>query len=172
MTSLQLSQSIRPKPLGASLEQSLTIKPPTLITNPSTVSQEPSLIPLNQMGTDNNIPGNQLGQSQAAVMSLLQNSKTPAPVINEKTQRCAEFKQGKYGNIPVCFKENSPKEELVLEHVIQYKRQFQLVYESEGRELFINPKNECDVYKVYLFIINPVILIYTTKVHLYHRPTY
>ena len=100
-------------------------------------------------------------------MSLLQNSKTPAPVINEKTQRCAEFKQGKYGNIPVCFKENSPKEELVLEHVIQYKRQFQLVYESEGRELFINPKNECDVYKVFSFIhtfihsfIHSFILIY------------
>ena len=115
------------------------------------MSQEPSIVPLNQMETNVNLPGTSqnLGLKQDAnITALLQASKTPAPVINEKLQRCSDFKLGKYVTIPICFKENTPKEELVLEHVIQYKRQFQLVYEVEGRELFLYPKNECDVYKV------------------------
>lgn len=130
------------------LEKSLSIKPLTLITNPSTLSQDPTLIPLNQMQSYQMITKQDLNP----FVNNIQNSKNPAPVINEKLQRCIDFKLGKYGGIYVGFKENSPKEELVLEHVIQYKRQFQLIYESEDRELFLFPKNECDVYKVFYYI--------------------
>ena len=49
-------------------------------------------------------------------------------VINEKVKRCRDFKdmvnksdKGTY----LTYRENTPKEELVLEHVIQYKKQFQ-----------------------------------------------
>lgn len=89
------------------------------------------------------------------VLSILKDSKVPQTVINEKIQRCNDFRFGKYGNIPLCFKENSPKEELVLEHVIQYKRQFQLVYNAEDRDLLLFPKNECEVYKFICTTIRP-----------------
>lgn len=95
-----------------------------------------------------------LGQQQANILSLLKESKIPQTVINEKIQRCNDFK-GKTANVSLCFKENTPKEELVLEHVIQYKRQFQLVYDSEHRDLFLYPKNECDVYKFICTTIRP-----------------
>jgi hypothetical protein len=42
------------------------------------------------------------------------------------TNRCRAFKEeeeeGIGANIPLCYKENTPKEELVLEHVMQFKR--------------------------------------------------
>ena len=150
---LEKSLAIRPQPVpfttSQNLDKSLSIRPLTFIQNPSTSSHEPSLVPLNQMNSE--MLGSQTTSSnpnKQEAYAILQNSKAPAPVINEKLQRCSDFRQGKHGPINTCFKENSPKEELVLEHVIQYKRQFQLVYESENRELFLYPKNECDVYKV------------------------
>ena len=75
-------------------------------------------------------------------------------VINEKEERCRDFKNGKYGEVPRCYKENSPKEELVLEHVIQYSKQFKFAYD-ENRELFLFPKNECDVYKFICTTVRP-----------------
>jgi hypothetical protein len=42
----------------------------------------------------------------------------------------------------------------VLEHVIQFKKQFQH-HTDENRELFIYPKNECDVYKFICTTIRP-----------------
>lgn len=44
-------------------------------------------------------------------------------VINEKIKRCREFKDKEAPM--VSYRENTPKEELVLEHVIQFKKQFQ-----------------------------------------------
>ena len=57
----------------------------------------------------------------------------------------------------LTYRENTPKEELVLEHVIQYKKQFQehMHEENETRELFLYPKNECDVYKFICTTIRP-----------------
>ena len=78
----------------------------------------------------------------------------PSAIINEKIFRCRDFKEGKSGEPPLCYIENSPKEELVLEHVIQYKKQFKFVYDDK-RELYINPKNECDVYKFICTTIRP-----------------
>lgn len=49
-------------------------------------------------------------------------------VINEKLKRCRDFKDMVFRsekNQYMTYRENSPKEELVLEHVIQYKKQFQ-----------------------------------------------
>lgn len=49
-------------------------------------------------------------------------------VINEKLKRCLEFKNRVKKSAPnayLSYRENTPKEELVLEHVIQYKKQFQ-----------------------------------------------
>jgi len=75
-------------------------------------------------------------------------------VINEKLVRCSKFKDGRDGHVHNAYTENSPKEELVLEHVIQYQKQFKLAY-GEGRELFMYPKNECDVYKFICTTIRP-----------------
>lgn len=144
---LDKSQSNRqPTFLGNSqpIDKSISIKP-AITTNLSISQFDLPILPLNQMQSVDPVSKS---QQESNVMALLQNAKTPAPVINEKLQRCSDFKLGKFGPIPTCFRENSPKEELVLEHVIQYKRQFQLVYENEERELFLYPKNECDVYKV------------------------
>ncbi len=48
----------------------------------------------------------------------------------------------------IGFQENSPKEELVLEHVKEFERHFPLVFrEQEERELFLFPPNECGLQK-------------------------
>jgi len=44
--------------------------------------------------------------------------KSDTKVINEKIKRCEDFKAGNDGYVPKCYVENTPKEELVLEHVI------------------------------------------------------
>lgn len=75
-------------------------------------------------------------------------------VINEKTIRCNNFKEGRYGNIPISYTENSPKEELVLEHVIQYQKQFKFAYDVD-RDLLLYPRNECEVYKFICTTIRP-----------------
>ena len=168
---LEKSQSIRPQIVTQTfIDKSLSLRPPTLGTIISS-SQDASFIPLNNMQSELGSQFLQNKQHEANIIALLQNNKSPAPVINEKIQRCSDFKQGKYGPIQICFKENTPKEELVLEHVIQYKRQFQLVYESEGRELFLYPKNECDVYKVnlHIYVYNYLILY---LVHMYNDTSY
>lgn len=74
---------------------------------------------------------------QAHLLDLLENRK---PVINEKLERCREFKLGPKPKNAFSYSENTPKEELVLEHVIQFKKQFQQ-HTDENRELFIYPKN-------------------------------
>jgi hypothetical protein len=66
-------------------------------------------------------------------------------VINEKLKRCRDFKEqafraDKSSKNYLVYRENTPKEELVLEHVIQFKKQFQH-HVGENRELFLYPKN-------------------------------
>ena len=50
--------------------------------------------------------------------ALLYNKDESAEVINEKSQRCEDFKNGKCGLVTRNFTKNTAKEELVLEHVI------------------------------------------------------
>lgn len=83
---------------------------------------------------------------------LLEFFQRRKPVINEKLKRCREFKEK--DSPGVTYKENTPKEELVLEHVIQFKKHYHLQFE-EKRELFLYPKNECDVYKFICTTIRP-----------------
>jgi hypothetical protein len=75
-------------------------------------------------------------------------------VANEKLKRCHDYAEGQEGPIPECYRFNTPKEELVLEHVMEFKKQFQLV-NDEGREIFLYPKNECGVYKFLPTTIRP-----------------
>ncbi|CAD8046319.1 unnamed protein product [Paramecium sonneborni] len=94
----------------------------------------------------------QAQQQQNNILAILKSGN--ATVVNEKLQRCRDFKEGKDILIPFCYKENSPKEELVLEHVQQFQKQFQLHYD-EKRNLFLYPKNECDLYKFICTTIRP-----------------
>ena len=49
-------------------------------------------------------------------------------VINEKLMRCKFVSFQEPSEIPPCFLSNSPKEELVLEHVKEFERHFPLVF--------------------------------------------
>ena len=53
-----------------------------------------------------------------------------------------------------CFFENTSKEELVLEHVLEYKRQFKIIYDPL-RKLKLCPKNECGIRKFICTTIRP-----------------
>jgi hypothetical protein len=100
------------------------------------------------------------------IFAILKTGKEMQSVINEKLKRCKDFKDNQPPEqMSLSYRgtdlennhitlENTPKEELVLEHVIQFKRQFQLHYD-EKRELFVFPKNECDVYKFICTTIRP-----------------
>ncbi len=57
-------------------------------------------------------------------------------------------------NIPQSSKENTLKEELILEHVIQYRKEFALSKDPK-REIFFYPKNECEKYKFICTTIRP-----------------
>ena len=46
-----------------------------------------------------------------------------------KEKRCTTFARGDY--IPGSYKDNTLKEELILEHVLQYKKEFGLTYDSK-----------------------------------------
>ena len=69
-----------------------------------------------------------------------------------KVTRCKEF--SKLGTAPSSYYENTPKEELVLEHVIQYRKEFSLTYDPK-RELFLYPPNEFEKYKFICTTIRP-----------------
>lgn len=63
-------------------------------------------------------------------------------------------------NIPRCYIENTSKEELVLEHVIEYKRQFKVIYDPL-RKLFVCPRNERGIRKFICTTLRPTKLPYT-----------
>ena len=52
------------------------------------------------------------------------------------------------------IEENTLKEELILEHVIQYRKEFALTKDPK-RELFLYPKNECEKFKFICTTIRP-----------------
>jgi hypothetical protein len=70
-----------------------------------------------------------------------------ADVINEKKLRCADYRDGKQITVCRSFKENTAKEELVLEHVMQFRRQYNLKYDEHKDLQLMYPLNECGVYK-------------------------
>ena len=78
------------------------------------------------------------------------------PQDSAKMGRCEEFG---YAQPPRCFYENTSKEELVLEHVLEYKRQFKVIYDPL-RKLILAPKNERGLRKFICTTIRPTKLPY------------
>eukprot|EP00742_Colponemidia_sp_Colp-10_P003210 GILJ01003419.1.p1 GENE.GILJ01003419.1~~GILJ01003419.1.p1 ORF type:complete len:847 (+),score=152.98 GILJ01003419.1:62-2542(+) len=76
----------------------------------------------------------------------------------QKSLRCRKFASSPEG-IPKSYTQNTAKEELVLEHVEEFERQFGRVY-GYGRELLIRPKNECNVTKFICTTIRPTQLAF------------
>jgi hypothetical protein len=69
-----------------------------------------------------------------------------------KVNRCQTFAKSK--SIPNSYKENTLKEELVLEHLIQYRKEFANALDPK-RELFLYPMNETGKYKFICTTIRP-----------------
>ena len=79
------------------------------------------------------------------------------PTEPAKVQRCEMFS---WSDPPRCYFENTSKEELVLEHVLEYKRQFKVIYDPL-RKLLLAPKNERGVRKFICTTIRPTKLPFT-----------
>jgi hypothetical protein len=78
-----------------------------------------------------------------------------------KTGRCESFAwENMQTKKPRCYFENTSKEELVLEHVLEYDRQFKVIYDPL-RELLLAPKNERGIRKFICTTIKPTKLPYT-----------
>lgn len=60
----------------------------------------------------------------------------------------------------MTYLENTSKEELVLEHVLEYQRQFKIIYDPL-RDLLIAPKNECGKRKFICSTLRPTKLPFT-----------
>ena len=63
-------------------------------------------------------------------------------------------------DIPRSYIENTSKEELVLEHVLEYQRHFKVIYDP-CRELLIAPFNECNKRKFICTTIRPTKMPFT-----------
>ena len=63
-------------------------------------------------------------------------------------------------DFPESYRSNSKKEELVLEYVENFKKQFQYIY-PDRRYLFLCPLNECAVEKFVSTTIRPTALTYS-----------
>lgn len=59
-----------------------------------------------------------------------------------------------------CYTENTTKEELVLEHVLEYEKHFKICYDP-NRQLLLCPKNECGIMKFICSTIRPTKLPFT-----------
>jgi hypothetical protein len=84
-------------------------------------------------------------------------------ITNQKETRCGQFAQEAlaepHGD-KQTYVENTSKEELVLEHVLEYQRQFKIIYDPL-RELLIAPKNECGKRKFICSTLRPTKLPFT-----------
>jgi len=69
-----------------------------------------------------------------------------------KTNRCQTYAKNRH--IPNSYMENTLKEELVLEHLIQYKKEFSSAIDPK-RDLLLYPMNECKKYKFICTTIRP-----------------
>ncbi|CAD7971170.1 unnamed protein product [Amoebophrya sp. A25] len=78
--------------------------------------------------------------------------------VNQKEVRSRRFKDSTTENIPPSYKGNTPKEELLLQHVSEFEQQFISVYGN--RFLFLCPPNECEVPKFLVTTLRPTHLPY------------
>jgi len=91
-----------------------------------------------------------------------QNLEEPEPLDEEdaaKIKRCEDFAWSEPPP-PRCYSENTSKEELVLEHVLEYKRQFKVIYDPL-RKLLLAPRNEKGIRKFICTTIRPTKLPFT-----------
>jgi hypothetical protein len=88
----------------------------------------------------------------------------PEPAVIEESSKVGRAEQFGWENTkakkPRCYFENTSKEELVLEHVIEYKRQFKVIYDPL-RKLLLAPKNERNIRKFICTTIRPTKLPFT-----------
>ena len=70
----------------------------------------------------------------------------------KKEARCEVFASS--GSLYTSYKENTLKEELILEHVIQFKKEFNLTIDAK-REILLYPQNECGKYKFICSTVRP-----------------
>ena len=70
----------------------------------------------------------------------------------KKEARCEVFATS--GNLYTSYKENTLKEELILEHVTQFKKEFNLTIDAK-REILLYPQNECGKYKFICSTVRP-----------------
>ena len=72
--------------------------------------------------------------------------------VSKKLSRCQNF--ATWENPPLCYIENTQKEQLVLEHVRDYEKQLMLTYRTD-RKLLLYPPNECNVRKFICSTMRP-----------------
>ena len=104
-----------------------------------------------------------LVDSQGNLCEVLPEPEVLDLMDNSKIERCHSFyyeAQGVSGGPNAMYLENTSKEELVLEHVLEYQRQFKIIYDPL-RELFIAPQNECRKRKFICSTIRPTKLPFT-----------
>ncbi|EGR28306.1 hypothetical protein IMG5_178860 [Ichthyophthirius multifiliis] len=105
----------------------------------------------NPENIDQNDVNEPIQQKDDELFKVLENITN---VQNEKIKRCQIFSEQE--QIYLCYKENNAKEELVLEHVMQFKHQFQYqLYFEDKRDLFLYPKNEYGIQKFICTTIRP-----------------
>lgn len=73
-------------------------------------------------------------------------------IASSKLMLCRRFSS--QDTISLCYRENTPKEELVLEHVLDYEKQFSLTYRM-NRPLLLYPRNECGTPKFICTTLRP-----------------
>ena len=78
----------------------------------------------------------------------------PELIDQQDTAKYSRSENFAYDKPPRCFFENTSKEELVLEHVLEYKRQFKVIYDPL-RKLKLCPKNESGIRKFICTTIRP-----------------
>jgi hypothetical protein len=86
-------------------------------------------------------------------LAPLDDPDEPGEDPSAKEMRCEQYSYVAADG-PRCYYENSSKEELVLEHVLEYQRQFKIIYDSL-RELLLAPQNECHKRKFICTTIRP-----------------
>jgi hypothetical protein len=102
-------------------------------------------------------PNNMRDDESENVVVLEKDAELP-PQQNAKESKCILYSTRP--DIPRSYIENTSKEELVLEHVLEYARQFQIIYDP-SRELLLAPKNECGKRKFICSTLRPSKLPYT-----------
>jgi hypothetical protein len=80
-----------------------------------------------------------------------------APVIAPPMFPLPPVKCQNPNDYPESYNSNSKKEELILEYVENFKKQFQYIY-PDRRPLFLTPLNECGVEKFSCTTIRPTTL--------------